>query len=365
MKKLLLLLVAPCIMFSTLSAQITQQEADEIVKQRLDGEGKPCIVYAKETVQTEGFTVITATGETFALEYPCWVYYVDYAGETNGKYLIVKESSGNLLEVKTKKDTGPGDLTEWREVTFETEPPIEIPFEEYSLAETLCLWTNVTYGDYSSILIMINSNGELEQYISCAAGNYPEIDFSKYTLLLVKGISHTPIANIGKVFSQLSTEEYKLDIELLSYNYPPGDIAESWLTAIITNKLSEDCNIVLNVTQTITSCQLKNLNYPTSGELIIINSDEELENYVECTDIVDYPEIDFSQHTLLLVNGLGYYIVDEITVTDFQQLAADYKLDITVQLGYFTMLEKWNSSFLVKKMNVESDVELNVTYKDY
>jgi len=126
MKKLFLLLVAPCVMFSTLSAQITQKEADEIVQQRLDGEEKPCTVYAKEAVQTEGFTVITATGETLELAYPCWVYYVDYAGETNGKYLIVKENNGNLLEVKTKKDTGPGNLMEWRVVTFETETIITI-----------------------------------------------------------------------------------------------------------------------------------------------------------------------------------------------------------------------------------------------
>ena len=143
MKKLFVLLVAPCIVFSTLSAQITQQEADDIVKQRLDDEGKPCTVYAKETVQTEGFTVITATGETLTLEYPCWVYYADYAGDTNGKYLIVKESSGNLLEVNTKKDTGPGDLTEWREVAIilcNVENPItDLPWLAAKIDEYIAL----------------------------------------------------------------------------------------------------------------------------------------------------------------------------------------------------------------------------------
>jgi len=37
---------------------------------------------------------------------------VNYAGETNGKYLVVKESNGNLLEVNAKND----ELDGWRVV---------------------------------------------------------------------------------------------------------------------------------------------------------------------------------------------------------------------------------------------------------
>jgi hypothetical protein len=37
MKKIFLLLLAPLVLFSTLSAQITQKEADDIVKTRLEG----------------------------------------------------------------------------------------------------------------------------------------------------------------------------------------------------------------------------------------------------------------------------------------------------------------------------------------
>jgi len=119
MKKLFLLILAPFVLLSTLSAQITQKEADSIVKQRLVGETKPYTVYAKNDVQSEGYTVITTTGETLELEYPCWVYFVKYEGETIGKYLIVKESNGNSLEINTKKDNGPNNLNKWRFVLFD------------------------------------------------------------------------------------------------------------------------------------------------------------------------------------------------------------------------------------------------------
>ena len=238
MKKLLLLLVAPCIVFSTLSAQITQKEADDIVQQRLDGETKPYTVYAKETVQTEGFTVITATGETLALEYPCWVYYVDYAGDTNGKYLIVKGYNGNLLEIKTKKDTGPDDyLAEWRMVSF------EISFTEYSLEGTDCQWTNL---DYDETVIIINSEEELENYTSCSEGSYPEIDFSQYTLLLASGTTDYEIEEITeKILLQLSSNEYQLKIEI--YITDTTAIGKTWTVALIVKKLWEEAIVELKL----------------------------------------------------------------------------------------------------------------------
>ena len=245
MKKLLLLLVAPCVMFSTLSAQITQQEADGIVQQRLDGETQPCTAYAKETVQAEGFTVITATGEILELEYPCWVYYVDYAGEANGKYMIVKENSGNLLEVKTKKDTGPDDLMEWRTVAF------EIPFTEYYMGYSSNCWKNLNYppcwedrySDYGE-LIVINDNEELKQYFICQAG-YPPINFSEHTLLLADGCTVQGIQEISKSLWKLSEHEYELNIEIELNDTTP---VEKWIIALIIKKISKESNVELNVT---------------------------------------------------------------------------------------------------------------------
>jgi hypothetical protein len=116
MKKLLLSLMAPFVLCSTLSAQITQEQADNIVRERMSGETKPYILYAKEEVQPAGYAITTAIGELLELDYPLWVYYVSYIVEyTNGKYLIVKEDNGNLLEVNTKYGLISEDLIGWTE----------------------------------------------------------------------------------------------------------------------------------------------------------------------------------------------------------------------------------------------------------
>jgi len=62
--------------------------------------------------------------------------------------------------------------------------PIDISFTEYSLLDTHCQWQNLPYDEK---VIIINSNEELEKYISCTEDSYPAIDFSKHTLLLISG----------------------------------------------------------------------------------------------------------------------------------------------------------------------------------
>jgi uncharacterized repeat protein (TIGR02543 family) len=120
--------------------------------------------------------------------------------------------------------------------------PIEIPFTEYSLAGTSCQWTNLNYDDK---LIVIKSKKELESYISCSDGNYPEIDFSKHTLLLANGQPHKGIHAISKQLLQLSKNEYGLDIEILLND---ADWGEPWVVALIVNKLNEESNVELNLT---------------------------------------------------------------------------------------------------------------------
>jgi hypothetical protein len=70
-------------------------------------------LYAKVEMQT-AFEITTATGEILELDYPCWVYYADFTDNTNNKYLMVKESNGNLLEINAKNDEGPDNLEDWK-----------------------------------------------------------------------------------------------------------------------------------------------------------------------------------------------------------------------------------------------------------
>jgi hypothetical protein len=235
MKKIFLFLAAP-LMFFSLSAQISQKEADNIVQQRLKNETKLWSVYAKDDLQT-GFEMTTSTGEILELNYSAWVYYVSYAEETFGKYLIVKENSGNLLEVNAKNDAGPDDLTEWRAVAF------EIPFEDVSWDGTNCYGHTETYDNDN--VVFVNSLEEWKNYTTCANDIYPEIDFSIHTLILARGTSETGIWKLTRNIQQLSSCNYRLDIDF--WRDGTGQII-MWGFSLVIDKISEGNQIELIVT---------------------------------------------------------------------------------------------------------------------
>jgi len=123
MKKItiLILLFAACAL--SLSAQVTQLQADSIALDRMSSDQRAYTLYAKQDLQDEGYTITTSQGEVFELDYPCWVYYVTYTNEIATKYLVVKESNGSLLEINVRNDEGPDDLSEWE--TLFTVPQID------------------------------------------------------------------------------------------------------------------------------------------------------------------------------------------------------------------------------------------------
>jgi hypothetical protein len=109
-----------------------------------------------------------------------------------------------------------------------------------------------------------------------------------------------------------------------------------------------------------TQCQWINLAY--DSKIILINSNEELEKHITCTDNNNFPAIDFSEHTLLLVSGKTNNGICEINAIDLQQLSADkYELNIEITLNDATDIEEWATAFIVKKLNERSNVELKVT----
>ena len=159
MKKIILFVTA-FFAFLSMKAQITQLESDSLVLQRMSQETRQHAILAQKGVQPK-FTITTATGEILELNYPCWVYYISYIEQTNNNhYLILRDSSGNVLKVNTKNDLIPDDLVEWRTVKA-----IEIPFTEYVLDSNFCQWTNLNFNN--DTIIVINSNEELENYITC------------------------------------------------------------------------------------------------------------------------------------------------------------------------------------------------------
>jgi len=112
--KIIILIIVQTFFLPALFAQITQEEADSIVLERLNKETQSYTVYAKEDVQKE-MIITSAAGEMLELDYSCWVYYIRYKAN-QGRYLIVNKSNGNLLEVNAKSGAEPENLAEWREI---------------------------------------------------------------------------------------------------------------------------------------------------------------------------------------------------------------------------------------------------------
>jgi len=123
-------------------------------------------------------------------------------------------------------------------------PPLDysvnIPFTEYSLDGTQCQWANLAY---DGKVIIINSNEELEKYITCASKNYPEIDFSKNTLLLTSGKTANNFLRISKNLQKVSSDEYELNIEITPTT---TTVDREWSMALMTEKLNEKNSIKVN-----------------------------------------------------------------------------------------------------------------------
>ena len=116
MKKLITLIAVLCTLIDTAMAQMPQTYYDAKVLERLDKETRAHTVFAKNALQPE-FTIVTANDEILELNYPCFVYYVNYTGNIADMYIIVGPSHNNMLEVKTTSNTAPDDIAEWRDIT--------------------------------------------------------------------------------------------------------------------------------------------------------------------------------------------------------------------------------------------------------
>ena len=204
-------------------------------------ETRPYTLYAKESVQMD-MTITTTLGEIFELDYPCWVYYVKFTEEMTCKYLIVKRSFGNLLEINVNNDEGAEDLLTWRVIlTY----PLEIPFTEYSLAGSSCQWKNYQGHYDGNVVVMINSDEELKNYIQCTGeSDYFEVDFSKYTLLLAHGIERYVVHFDYTSLQQLSELNYVMKINFITTGFA---MITDWQVPIMVSKIADSIDIKLIV----------------------------------------------------------------------------------------------------------------------
>lgn len=106
-----------------------------------------------------------------------------------------------------------------------------------------------------------------------------------------------------------------------------------------------------------TSYRWTNLDPEGSKKPVLINSNDELQNYIDGTD---YPPVDFSKQSLLLANGETPYGIREI-VNSLRQFSTDkYKWRVDITLNDATVVEKWVMAILIDKPDKESEIELHV-----
>lgn len=107
------------------------------------------------------------------------------------------------------------------------------------------------------------------------------------------------------------------------------------------------------------SCTWSN-NITHNDELTIINSSEELELYIDCIENnYNYSEIDFSKYTLLLARGETGGIWD-MKINFSRNNENEYILNVVIYLDDSAIWAPWHVSILVRKIDDEATVTLEV-----
>jgi hypothetical protein len=95
-----------------------------------------------------------------------------------------------------------------------------------------------------------------------------------------------------------------------------------------------------------------------------VNSVEELEKYITIY-IEDgyYPEIDFSENTLLLVTGVMPQMISYVKAEAFTHCGDKYELKGNIYMGNLSAMipDRWFLSILVPKLTVDTVINSNIT----
>jgi hypothetical protein len=177
MKKHYLFILTSFTLTASLSAQITREQADNIVYEYIQNAiTQPYYLYAKDTVFTEnGFSIDTGNGEFFSIRHPSWIYCLeelsnDIATFYLRRYLFVNKSNGNLFEVKTTANSSSDDrMIRWEVMNIST-------------GKIIYHWKHL---QPDSVYIIRNQD-ELRSHVDGPEDEIPAIDFENYSLIVIQ-----------------------------------------------------------------------------------------------------------------------------------------------------------------------------------
>ncbi|MDR3236154.1 MAG: hypothetical protein LBT48_05430 [Prevotellaceae bacterium] len=132
-------------------------------------------------------------------------------------------------------------------------------------------------------------------------------------------------------------------------------IAHSWRIDTLVDKLTAQHVVLKKVIYpddipTVDTCAYNWASIPYDT-VIVINSAEELQNYLVCHEDDVPPAIDFSTNTLLLAHGRTpsniYNLSTELTVTSNNE----YVLIVDAKLGGYMVYDEWKVIYIADKLN--------------
>lgn len=225
-------------------------------------------------------------------------------------------------------------------------------------------WKNMD----NETVYVVNSAAELEKYLS-DENPLPEIDFTRNSLLLMRGQATNGIVSIENRLSKYNTA-LTLHTSITLNN---TEVAEPWCVALLTNKIPATHQVEAAVKynrseypEEVASEDISPENYyewkdTETDKAYVVRSQEELQGYINGENPL--PEIDFSKNTLLLARGATPCgIIDVEKKVYGNEDGGNQMLHITVKMNAATVIGKWSAAVLIPKITADENVDIWVSH---
>ena len=110
-----------------------------------------------------------------------------------------------------------------------------------------------------------------------------------------------------------------------------------------------------------TDCEWIQLKNSNDIELIIINSDEKLDDYIRCPMGKERPAVDFSKYSLLLARGVYPYYTYPNRINLQQLLLENYVMTVNLMPTVISVITPWQTAIIVDKAVEKGSVKLQIT----
>jgi len=209
---------------------------------------------------------------------------------------------------------------------------------------------NAEAGTYS---IAVNSNGAwtatVENADWCTLNKSNGSGNSVITVTIAENTLYTPRSATIKIISE-NLEK----LVTIKQHAATGEEAFPIELPFIEYSLTENC-------QWINLAHNGGVSY---YEVVIINSDEKLKNYIRCSN-GGYPKINFKKHTLLLASGIDPSGVSYCAPKMLKQLEHKYyELEIGFKHNMFAASTPWQVAILIDKTDAGSMIDLKFSVID-